>query len=263
MTPAVLPRQPLSPSRQQVLPLPWAAEPTLEDFVLDAAGANAAALHALRQLLAAPEHDTLYLWGEGGTGKTHLLRAAGHTLQSCGRCAVLLGPESPPARWPDPVDVAALPAGTLLALDDVHAFSRWQQELAFALFNAARAHGLPLLAAGNAAPAALPLLPDLRSRLAWGLALRLAAPDDALRTAVLQRQAERRGYVLSPELLHYLLTHLSRDPRRLAKVMAALDRYALATKRAATVPLLKALLAEQPELLHPDSAPTDPADLPS
>ncbi len=250
-------RQPLPPSRQQVLPLPWAAEPTLEDFALDGEDANAAVLRALHQLLAAPGHDTLYLWGEGGAGKTHLLRAAGHALQSRGRCALLLGPDSPPARWPDPVDVVVLPAGTLLALDDVHRLSRWQQEQAFALFNAARAHGLPLLAAGNAAPAALPLLPDLRSRLAWGLALRLATPDDALRAAALQRQAERRGYVLSPELLHYLLTHLSRDPRHLAKVMAALDRYALATKRAATVPLLKALLAEQPELLQSDPAPLD------
>ena len=62
-----------------------------------------------------------------------------------------------------------------------------------------------------AAPATLPLRTDLRTRLSWGLALRLQAPDDAMRARVLQRLAHERGYSLSPELLHYLLTHLSRD----------------------------------------------------
>jgi len=65
-----------------------------------------------------------------------------------------------------------------------------------------------------------------------------------------QRLAHDRGYALSPELLHYMQTHLSRDLSRLSILMAAFDRYALATQRTATVPLLKSLLADQPQLLR-------------
>lgn len=241
-------------SAQQLLPLEWSAQHSLDEFALDADGHNAAALRAVQQLIAHEGHDALYLWGDGGSGKSHLLWAAGHALQALGRRVVLLSPDLPPARWPDVADFAAMPAGTMLALDDVQALAPWQQEQAFGLFNAARAGGMPVLAAGDAAPAALPVLPDLRTRLGWGLALRLATPDDALRAQVLQRQAQRRGYRLPPELLAYMLTHLSRDPRVLSRLMTAFDRYALATKRAATIPLLKALLEEQPELLQPIAA---------
>jgi ATPase involved in DNA replication initiation len=165
-----------------------------------------------------------------------------------GRCCST--PQTPASAWPDVTDLLAQQAGGLLAVDDAQQLSDWQQDWLFGLYNAARSAELAFLACGNAAPAALPLRTDLRTRLSWGLALRLQAPDDAVRARVLQRLAHERGYSLSPELLHYMLTHLSRDLSQLGVLMAAFDRYALAAQRPATVPLLKSLLAAQPQLLH-------------
>lgn len=260
-------RNPLAPppplrvslaARQHILPLDWEPGQTLENFDPGPHRDNALALQAVRDLLQpsghGAAHAALYLWGECGSGKTHLLRAACDALQRQGRWALYLSPQTPASAWPDVTDVLAQDAGGLLAVDDAQDLSDWQQDWLFGLYNAARTAAVAFLSSGNAAPAALPLRADLRTRLSWGLALRLSAPDDALRARVLQRLAHERGYALSPELVHYMLTHLSRDLSRLAELMSAFDRYALATQRPATVPLLKALLAEQPQLLQ-TSAP--------
>ena len=237
-------------AHQQILPLEWQDERSFENFDPGVQPDNALALQALHDLLQQRRHGALYLWGETGSGKSHLLWAACHELQKQGRWALLLTPQTPASAWPDVTDLLAQQAGGLLAVDDAQQLSDWQQDWLFGLYNAARSAELAFLACGNAAPAALPLRTDLRTRLSWGLALRLQAPDDAVRARVLQRLAHERGYSLSPELLHYMLTHLSRDLSQLGVLMAAFDRYALAAQRPATVPLLKSLLAAQPQLLH-------------
>ena len=240
-------------ARQHILPLDWQDDRSLANFDPGTQTDNALALHALHDLLEQRAHAALYLWGETGSGKSHLLWAACRAQQQHGRWTLLLGPHTPASGWPDVDLLLHQTTGGLLAVDDVQALSDWQQDWLFGLYNAARTAGLAFLASGNAAPAALPLRDDLRTRLGWGLALRLHPPDDTVRAAVLQRLAHDRGYALSPELLHYMLTRLSRDLSQLAVLMAAFDRYALATKRPATIPLLKMLLAEQPHLLQPAS----------
>ncbi|MGC9237071.1 MAG: DnaA regulatory inactivator Hda [Thiomonas sp.] len=237
-------------ARQHILPLDWEPSQTLDNFEVGTHRDNALALQALHDLLQQRDHTALYLWGETGSGKSHLLWAACHALQQQGRWALLLTPRTPASSWPDVHDLLTQSAGGLLAVDDAQHLVDWQQDWLFGLYNAARTARLAFLASGTTAPAALPLRADLRTRLSWGLALRLSPPDDAVRASVLQRLAHDRGYALSPELLHYMQTHLSRDLSRLSVLMAAFDRYALATQRPATVPLLKALLAEQPQLLQ-------------
>jgi len=244
-------------ARQHILPLEWGAEQTLANFDPGSHRDNALVLQALDDLLQQRDHSALYLWGESGSGKSHLLWAACHAQQQQGRWALLLTPRTPASSWPDVSELLAQGAGGLLAVDDTQDLSDWQQDWLFGLYNAARTARLAFLASGTGAPAGLPLRADLRTRLSWGLALRLSPPDDAVRANVLRRLAQERGYALSPELLHYMQTHLSRDLSRLAILMAAFDRYALSTQRPATVPLLKALLAEQPQLLQ--AAPLDTA----
>lgn len=245
---------PVVAARQQVLPLDWGPEQTLTNFDSGERQDNLQVIAAIRALLDKPSHDALYVWGDSGSGKTHLLRAACHAVQRQGRRAVLLGPDSAPSDWPEIDAILALPRGSLLAVDDVGSLGHWQQDWLFGLYNAARAADLAFLACGDRPPAALALRADLRTRLSWGLALQLSPPDDAVRARVLHRLAQDRGYALGPELVQYMLTHLSRDLRQLARLMHAFDRYALALQRPATVPLLKSLLAQQPELLRPEPA---------
>ncbi|OIQ81400.1 DnaA regulatory inactivator Hda [mine drainage metagenome] len=220
---------------QLLLDLQWDDSPRLDGFE---PGANGIALQALRQLL--DDGGALYLWGPPGSGRSHLLRAACAALQQRGVGALYLSPDAPPSHWPA-IDAPGL---ALLAIDDVHDCVPWQQELLFGLYNALRQRGGGFLAAGDRAPAQLPLRDDLRTRLAWGLALALQPLDDAAKARVLQRIAAARGLELRDELSRYILTHHARDMRSLAELIDRLDAYALRHSRAASIPLLKEMLAD-------------------
>jgi DnaA family protein len=181
-------------------------QPTLENFI---PGANAELLARLRELKSGRfKEAVLYLWGEPGSGKTHLLRACG------GRTVV------------DDVEKLAEPA---------------QIEL-FNAINEARESGGQVLAAGNAPPAQLPLREDLRTRLAWGLVYEVKRLTDEERAVYLRAEAGRRGMRLPEDVIAYLLTHARRDLPTLTGILDRLDRASLEQKRQVTLPLAREIL---------------------
>lgn len=200
--------------RQLALDISPPAEP---DFASYIPGANAEALARVRQLAAGSLREAIvYLWGEPGSGRTHLLRAAAR----------------------------ANPA--LVIADDVETLDGAAQQRLFAAINAARDGLAPVLAAGSRPPALLALREDLRTRLAWGLVYQLKPLTDAEKALHLRAEAARRGLRLSDEVLWYLLNHLPRDLASLNSVLEALDRYSLATKRPLTLPLIREALEKKP-----------------
>ncbi len=241
--PAVSPSASRPPARQLLLELQWSDEPTLENFE---PGANAMALQALRGLLAgeAGAGRTLYLWGGAASGKTHLLRAACAAVQAQGHAAWLLGPHSLPSHWPSLERIAQAGHHALLAVDDVQDCNAWQQDWLFGLYNAARQSACGFLAAADRAPAELALREDLRTRMAWGLGLRLQPLDDAAKQRVLARIAAAHGLQLRDELSRYILDHHARDMASLVDLLRRLDAFALRHGRAASIPLLKSMLDE-------------------
>ena len=195
---------------QLVLDIGPAAEPDFDNYV---AGPNAEAVASLRGFAAgATGEAVMYLWGEPGSGRTHLLRAAARVN-------------------PD-----------LIVADDVEKLDDPAQQRLFAAINAAREGEPPVLAAGSQPPAQLALREDLRTRLAWGLVYQLKPLTDAEKALHLRAQAARRGLRLSDDVVAYLLTRLPRDLASLNAVLEALDRYSLASKRAVTVPLVREAL---------------------
>jgi DnaA family protein len=83
---------------------------------------------------------------------------------------------------------------------------------------------------------------DLRSRLGWGDIFALQALSDVAQQEALRASAAARGLALSSEVLAYMSTRFSRDLGNLMQWLDKLDQYALQTKRAITVPLLKDML---------------------
>lgn len=201
-----------------------------------AVGANAAALSALRGSTtgAAP----IYVWGGAGVGKSHLLRALVHEAAMQGRPACTFDRSSPPP-W-----VCDEHAGLIL-LDDCETFDTARQHAAFALFVEAQGSGASIVAAGRLPPVDLPVREDLRTRLGWGLVFHLQPLDEAQARAALRREAERRGIVLTEEVVAYLLTRFARDLGSLMRLLDALDEFALLHQRAVTVPLVRRMLAER------------------
>jgi len=212
--------------RQLLLELARPPPPTLESFC---AGRNGAALQALRGALADGERF-VFLWGPGGSGKTHLLRgfaaAAG---------AVYVAAAS--ADWTQAEGLAAA------AVDDVARLGSAGQVALFDLCNSLRAVGGALAASGEAPPAQLALRADLRSRLASGIVLQLHPLSDEEKATALRRHAAGRGIALEDEAVRYLLTHFDRDMGTQIAALDALDRYSLERKRPITLPLLKEALS--------------------
>jgi DnaA family protein len=217
------------------LPLPIVAPATarFETFV---PGANAAVLQHLLQLdaPAAP----VYLWGASGSGKTHLLRALAHQRHERGERVGWFDAASRPP-WP------MEPGYTLLLLDGCDRFDDAQQLAAFALLLEAQSNGVPWVAAARVPPVDLPLREDLRTRLGWGPVYALHNLPEEQARAVLRRESDRRGILLSDDVMDYLLTRFERDLSHLMAMLDRLDGFALSERRSVTVPLLKKMLSEQ------------------
>ena len=195
-------------TRQLALPLSPPPAPTLDNFV---PGANAELLARLRQLAAGElVESVLYLWGEPGSGRSHLLAASAR-------------------------------AGLTVA-DDVERLEEPRQIALFNAINAARDAGGTVLAAGNAPPAQLALREDLKSRLAWGLVYQVKPLTDAEKALTLHGEAARRGLKLSDEVVWYLLTHVRRDLHSLTALLEQIDRASLEQRRAVTLPLVRELI---------------------
>ncbi|GLU30668.1 hypothetical protein Busp01_05100 [Trinickia caryophylli] len=231
--------------RQLTLDLGTPPPSTFDNFF---AGANAelvSRLAALESALAAgPVPDrTYYVWGEPGSGRSHLLAALVHSAgPGRGR---FIGPQSGLAAFAFSAEVP------IYAVDDCDRLSGAQQIALFNLFNEVRAHpGAALVAAGNAAPIALDVREDLRTRLGWGLVFHLAPLPDERKAAVLKHAAKERGLALAEDVPAYLLTHFRRDMPSLMALLDALDRFSLEQKRAVTLPLLRTMLAQPPEQLR-------------
>ncbi|MEZ5614115.1 MAG: DnaA regulatory inactivator Hda [Rhodocyclaceae bacterium] len=208
--------------------------PTLANFV---AGANAELLARLRALAQPKAFDAVYLWGPAGCGRTHLLRATLAAAEAAGRRVVLVAGEEAGTELP-------CPPGGLLIVDDVDRLGEAAQVALFRAFNSARLAGLALLISGPAAPLALALREDLRTRIGQALVYQVQPLGDEDKAATLQSQASQRGLRVEGEVIGYMLRHASRDLPSLMAVLDELDRASLERKRPVTVPLLKEMLAK-------------------
>lgn len=211
--------------------------PTLASFC---AGPNEAALAHLRLWAGSPTRSPVptYLWGEGGSGKTHLLKAVAEVLREQGASVGWLDASlaEPPAfdeRW------------AAVLMDEVHLYTAVQQQAAFSYFVQAQTLQRGVLAAGELPAADLKLREDLRTRLGWGHVFHLQVLSEPERRAVLRQAADARGLFLADDVMDFMLRRFSRDLGSLIQLLEHLDAYALQAKRAITIPLIRAMLENE------------------
>jgi len=233
--------------RQLALELAPPAAPGFDNFV---PGQN---LEAKRQLEELAARDTserfVYLWGEPGSGRTHLLRATCAALLAQGRQCAYVGCDA------STVSIELPQAVDCLAADDVERLPERGQIALFNAYNELRERGGALVAAGDAPPVQLPLRPDLVTRLGWGLVYHLRPLTDDEKARALADEAAHRGFDLTAEVTDYLLRHVRRDMASLLAMLDALDRYSLAAKRPVTLALVRELVREQSTENKPNNAP--------
>lgn len=211
-------------------------------------GRNAELLQRLKLLAAGADTSThtasastdrfIYVWAEAGAGKSHLLQTV----------ATAAGPRARvinAASADDAFDYS--PQISHYLIDDVDQLHDDAQIAAFNLFNQIREQGGWLVSTGKLPPTRLELREDLRTRLGWGLIYQVHDLSDDEKIAALLQATLTRGLEIPPAVLTYMLTHYRRDMPSLSRMLDALDRYSLATKRAITLPLLRELLQQESE----------------
>lgn len=219
--------------QQLLLDIRPPAQPDLAHFIV---GRNVELMAQLQTMLDGTAVERMvYVWGAPGSGKRYLLAAWAAACEARG------------------LDVkrGGLEAGEAVVADGVESWDAAQQAAGFAAYNQTREAGGCWLAAGNTTPAELPLMPELKTRLGWGLVFQLQALNDAEKRAALRQHADTLGFRLEPQVADYLLNHTARDMQSLLRMLEALDRASLEMRRPITLPLLRQLLMNLPERGRP------------
>jgi chromosomal replication initiator protein len=200
---------------------------TFDTFVIGSF--NSLAYAAAQAALERPgiTYNPLFIYGDTGRGKTHLIQAIGNSFkkQYPGRKVFYLTSEKFAVDYTDSVQ-----AGTanrfkdkyrqydLLIMDDVQFLSKKDktQEELFHLFNALHDTNKQIIFSSDRAPVAIPDIAErLKGRLASGMAVDIGEPDMESRMAIVQKKSALHGVMLSDEVVEYVASSMTGSIREL------------------------------------------------
>nr|WP_242602163.1 DnaA regulatory inactivator Hda [Legionella nagasakiensis] len=234
-------KQPLSQMNQQLaLAIQLNDEATLSDFCWRG---NDLLRQQLQNILYNSGERMLYLWGGSGSGKSHLLQGCCQAVNSAHTIIYL--PLSHLHEW-GPQVIDGIDGQTLVAIDDIDiiASNKEWEEAIFHLYNRVRDNDQTILIiTGKTPPANLPLhLPDLRSRLGWGLVIQINELNDEDKIQTLRIRANKRGFDLPFNVGQFLLNRCARNMHDLLALLNRLDEASLMAQRKITIPFVKNIL---------------------
>ncbi len=201
----------------------------------------------LQKLAVEADIPLFFLFGEWGSGKTHLLHACCNRAAQQKKSVIFL-----------PLNVLnqqnrqttgafqGIEQYDLVALDDLHLIAgdkNWEEEI-FHLINRIRDCDHALLISSEQPLATLAIqLPDLRSRLQQGVVEQIPPLADAEKWRVLQHRARLRGMKLDDAMIRFLSRRTPRDFHTLFDLLEQMDQQTLAEQRRLTIPFVKKLLS--------------------
>lgn len=180
------------------------------------------------------------IWGGVDSGKTHLLNACAHYARHCSIPFHLF--DAGQLGVVKPENFYDFPCGSAVGIDniDLLAGNRAWEEQFYQLVNRVKSGELRFVFSMTRQPRDTGFrLPDLKSRLTWGLLMSLQQPDDEQVQQILKQRARLLGLELSEDVLNYLLSHFSRKLSEQMQILYQLDRAALTAKRKITIPLIR------------------------
>ncbi|MEG1650851.1 MAG: chromosomal replication initiator protein DnaA, partial [Oscillospiraceae bacterium] len=196
--------------------------------------------HAAAQAVAANPayaYNPLFIYGNSGLGKTHLLYAIKNDLAiNRPELKVLyIGGE----QFTNEL-IAAISAGNtepfhdkyrsvdVLLVDDVQFIGGKEatQEEFFHTFNALHNSHKQIVLTSDRPPKEIKSLEErLRTRFEWGLLADVQPPDVETRTSIIYRKAELLGFDIPPEVAEYIAVHVKNDIRQLEGAVKKLNAY--------------------------------------
>ncbi|KTD64744.1 DnaA regulatory inactivator Hda [Legionella spiritensis] len=206
-------------------------------------GEQALLKQEIEKIIRGQGEPFVYIWGNPGSGKSHLLQACCRAYYKHDSAIYL--PLDILKEW-GPASIEGMSQHDLIALDNLDAVAGdayWEEAL-FHFYNRVRDNdNACLLISGQHAPTVSPVrLPDLRSRLAWGLVVHLKELSDDLKIVTIQEQAHKRGFHLSTSVAQFLINRCARNMHDLQSILNQLDDASLAAQRKITIPFVKSVL---------------------
>lgn len=203
--------------------------------------------HLIRVAEGKVQLSPLFIWGESGGGKSHLLNSCYQLAEENGL--------SPMSVWLSDLSAKNGSEDILAGLDDhdiylidgldaVAGLVEWEERL-FQLCNLARDGGKSIIISAVRPPTSLGLgLRDLVTRLMSGLTYQVLPLGDEQKVIALQTRATERGFELSEDAVKFMLNRYRRETGNLFKILDQIDQASLEQKRLITIPFLRSLELE-------------------
>jgi chromosomal replication initiator protein len=228
---------------------------TFKNFVVGAGNqfAHAACMAVAEQ--PAKAYNPLFIYGETGLGKTHLLNAIGNYVaeRTDLRIAYLTTEQFTnevinSIRYDKMMDLRKRYRHIdMLMIDDIQFLAgkeRTQEEF-FHTFNALYEAHKQLVLSSDRFPKDMPDIEErLRSRFEWGLIADLQPPDVETRIAILRKKSEDEGVTLPEDVIQFLATTMKSNIRELEGSLVRLGAYASLTGQTITLDMAKSVLRD-------------------
>jgi chromosomal replication initiator protein len=252
LTPVPRPPEPATGDGRDTRPNP---RYTFDTFVVGES--NQFAFAAAQAVAGKPGHtwNPLFLHGDSGLGKTHLLHAIASAIGEVqgGRVAIVSS-----ERYTNDF-VAALSKGTMddfrrkyrectaLLVDDVQFLAGKDKtaEEFFHTFNALYEQNIQIVLSSDRSPKELKGLEErLCSRFEWGMRVQIEAPEFETRAAILQKKASVEAITIPDEVTQLLATHIRSNVRELEGALMRLAAFASLKSEPITVQLARDVLSD-------------------
>lgn len=195
-------------------------------------------LDFMNQLNIKEKSADIYVYGEIGRGKTHLLQAVVSSKLAQGKSGIYLDcKESIPEHIVEHINEI-----DWISVDNINFIDKDQQHLFFDLYNKAKQGKISLLVSGHVLPSKLAIMNDLKTRLSLATIFELEQLDDDMIRLVLNNQMSDRNLAIDPKVYEYLFKHYSRNLNTLIKGIKLLDQSSLQNKQSITIPFAKKIL---------------------
>jgi chromosomal replication initiator protein len=237
---------------------------TFDTFVIGSSNRFAHAAAVAVAEAPAKAYNPLFIYGDSGLGKTHMLHAIGHYAQSLFNGARVRYVSSEEftndfinairdgkadnfrRRYRD-VDI--------LLVDDIQFLENKEQtqEEFFHTFNTLHNANKQIVISSDRAPKQLVTLEDrLRNRFEWGLITDVQPPELETRIAILRKKAVQEGLVAPPEVLEYIASKISTNIRELEGALIRVTAFASLNRQSVDLQLAEIVLKD---LIPNDSGP--------
>lgn len=241
-----------------------------EDFVTGASNrfAHAAAMSVAET--PARSYNPLFIYGQAGLGKTHLLHAIGHYIKEYypAQHVRYVSTETFMNDFVDAIRSNGQRAFkrnyrevNVLLIDDIQFMENKEglQEEFFHTFNYLHSAHSQIVISSDRPPKAIATLEDrLRSRFEWGLITDIHPPELETRLAILQKRRESENFTAVPdEVLTFIATHISDNVRELEGALIRVAAYASLNKTPLSEELAHQVLADllppsEPRVITPE-----------